>query len=176
MKYKDLKVGDRYYLGIFEVEVISKSGEYKIITTIDSDGNTGTWLSSDFGDFMPLQKELPEEGLLVSKLDSLVYKLSDGSGYGFSHGNQSDYFFGKRWGLSNTGGHWKPATPEQEKKFIAMIKKECEKHGLYEDTKLERNNLSNSIYLNENLFIPETNPREAWNKNGQIFYRGKFAT
>ena len=92
MKYEEIKIGDRYSLGIFEVKVISKSDEYKIITVIDSDGNTGTWLNSDFEDFMPLQKELPEEGLLVSKLDSLVYKLSDGSGYGFSHGNQSDYF------------------------------------------------------------------------------------
>ena len=175
MKYEDFKVGDRYYLGILEVKVISKSDEHKIITVIDSDGNTGTWLNDDLEDFSPIEEELPEEGLLVSKLGSLVYKLSGGLGYGFARGKQSRYRFNKYWDFSDPE-QWKPATPEQETKFIEMIKKECEKHGLFKDTKLEMHAQGSSSFLIGCTFLPDADTTAIYNKYGQIFYRGKFAT
>lgn len=120
-------------------------------------------------------KELPEEGLLVSSSGSLVYKLSDGSGYGFALGKQFMYFFNKSWEFSVD--YWKPATPEQETKFIEMLKKECERRGLFEDTKLENHadgtSLAEPDYMG--VWVRFTNIK-GYNKNGQIFYKGKFAT
>ena len=177
MKYEDFKIGERYYLGIFEVKVISKSDEYKIITTIDSDGSTGTWLNDDLEDFLPIKEELPGEGLLVSKVGSLAYKLSDNSGYGFPLGEQSDYFFGKGWGFSNVG-HWHKATEQQKEKFVKMLKTECEKRSLFEDTKIEKHTdvtLPKGL-LNKGVYATVFTVNRAWNKNGEIFNKGKFAT
>lgn len=120
-------------------------------------------------------KELPEEGLLVSKAGSLVYRLSDDSGYGFNRGCQSLYHsFYNAWGFSTKD--WKPATQEQEKKFVEMLKKECEKKGLFEDTKIECHADGSGLFLNINSFGLYADATEIYNKNGQIFYKGKFAT
>lgn len=119
-------------------------------------------------------KELPEEGLLVGKSGSLVYKLSDGSAYGFGLGKQSNYKFYKNKRVI-LKGHWKPATEHQEKKFIEMLKKECEARGLFEDTKIEAHADWNGGSLNTNRFELYADATEIWNKNGQIFYKGKFA-
>lgn len=122
------------------------------------------------------EKMLPEEGLLVSPNGSLVYKLLDGSGYGFDGGRQSGYYFNKGWNFS-MDGHWKPATPEQENKFIGMLKIECERRGLFEDTKIEAHAngspLRNPDYMGVQPIFDLTT---GYNRNGVIFHRGKFAT
>jgi|SRR5690554_6207739 len=121
-------------------------------------------------------KELPKEGLLVGKAGSLVYKLSDGSGYGFGLGKQFMYFFNSNWDFS-IDGYWKPATPEQEKKFIEMLKKESESRGLYEDTKIENHADGTSLIEADCMEVtPRFSSTSGYNKNGQIFYKGKFAT
>lgn len=178
MKHEDFKIGDRYSLGIFEVKVISKSDEYKIITTIDNDGNTGTWLNDDLEDFSPIEGGLPEEGLLVSGYGSLAYKLSDGSGYGFAFGSQSRYSLDldkEAWGFDD---YWKPATPEQKKKFVEMLWREWVKMGNDENTKIEahaRVSLPKGL-LNKGVYNWRSTCRTLWNKNGMIFCEGKFAT
>lgn len=180
MKYEDFKIGDRYSLGILEVKVISKSDEYKIITTIDNDGNTGTWLNDDLEDFSPIEEELPEEGLLVHKEGAIVYRTGEISGYGFdfnkNYRNCNDYKVG--WSFNSTPKDWRKATKQEEEKFIKMLGKECEKHGLHGGTKLERwadgyVPSSNGCHL---TFFPAANVKEIWNKKGVIFYKGEFAT
>lgn len=121
MKYEEIKIGDVFRYQDDKETVISKSDRHRIITTIDDDMRSSTWSEIDLHYIKPIKEELPEEGLLISLSGSLVYKLSDGSGYGFVYGNQSDYYFNKLWCFSTKD--WKPATPEQEKKFIEMLKK-----------------------------------------------------
>lgn len=120
-------------------------------------------------------KELPKEGLLVSRRGSLVYKLLDGSGYGFTFGEQSNYNFNKKWRFSTED--WKPATLEQEVKFIEMLKKECRERELYEDIKIEMH-ANGAPLINPDYM--EVSPRfdltTGYNRNGVIFHRGKFAT
>lgn len=123
----------------------------------------------------PRKEELPEEGLLVSDGGSLVYKLSDGKGYGFSLGRQSCYLFDRGWNFSID--YWKPATPEQKNKFVEMLKIECEKHLLFEDTKIDKHADGTSlVYPNCTGITPRFNSTHGYNRNGLIFYRGKFAT
>lgn len=177
MKYKDFKVGETYiYDGHDEEKVLHIIHQQKRIVTMNLQGDVWVFEEEHFKDFKPLKEELPEEGLLVSKFGSLVYKLSDGSGYGFGYGNQSDYFFNKLWEFS-IDDYWRKATPEQEKKFVEMIKKECENRGLFEDTKIEAHAngtpLRNPDYMGvEPIFDLTT----GYNRNGVIFHRGKFAT
>lgn len=175
MKYEEIKIGDVFTFLDYKMTVISKSDEHKVITTVNCQENFSTWRENELYVLEPLKEELPEEGLLASKKGSLVYKLPDGSAYGFASGKQLDYFFAKRWG--HPTDYWKPATEEQEKKFIEMLKKECESRGLYEDTKIENHADGASLTFPDRMeYKPAFNSKKAWNKNGQIFYKGKFAT
>lgn len=173
MKYEEIKIGDIFTYLVYKMTVISKSDEYKVITTVNCDWKFSTWKESEL--YM-LKPALPEEGLLVGACGSLVYKLPDGSGYGFARGHQSNYFFYKGWNFS-LEGHWKPATPEQEVKFVEMLKKECENRGLYEDTKIEKHADGTSLIEADYMEVtPRFSSTSGYNKNGQIFYKGKFAT
>lgn len=174
MKYEEIKIGDVFSYQGSEQTVISKSDKYRIITTIDSKIRATTWLENDLQFIEPIKEELPEEGLLVSKAGSLVDKLPDGSGYGFIGGRQSDYYFNDGWNFQ-VDSHWKPATPEQEKEFVKMLKKECEKRGLFEDTKIEKN-AEGLEASNINVSWLHADATEIFNRNGRIFYKGKFAT
>lgn len=176
MKYEDIKVGDKFRFKDYKETVIAKIDEYKAIVTADKNNHTTAWAENELKDFEPLKEELPEEGLLVSKSGSLVYKLSDGSGYGFVFGNQFAYCFDKGWEF-NAKDRWKPATPKQEEKFIKMLKKECEKRGLFEDTKIEKDADGDSIsFYNFVEFTPVFTLTGGYNKNGRIFHKGNFST
>lgn len=176
MKYEEIKIGDVFTFLDYKMTVISKSDEHKVITTVNCHENFSTWRENELHVLEPLKEQLPEEGVLVNDFGSLVYKLPDGSGYGFAFGNQSDYLFNKHWGF-DADGLWKPATEEQEKKFVEMLKIECESRGLYEDTKIENHADGTSLTFPDRLeYEPAFNSEKAWNKNGQIFYKGKFAT
>ena len=118
--------------------------------------------------------ELPKEELLVSRNDSLAYRLSGDLGYGFPFGLQDEYLFSNDWDFSKTE-YWQQATPEQEKRFVEMLKKECENKGLFEDTKIEFHADGSGSFLNTNHFSSTALPMVVYNKNGQIFYKGKFA-
>ena len=175
MKYEEIKIGDVFrYEGYLET-VISKSDRHRIITTIDDDMRSSTWSEIDLRVLKLIKEELPEEGLLVSEGGSLVYKLSDGSGYGFEGSLQSGYYFNKLWDFSQTD-YWQPATPEQEERFVKMLKKECEARGLHEDTKIESHANGYGANLNINHFAPSSSDTtEIFNKHGQIFHKGNFA-
>ena len=176
MKYEEIKIGDVLISKGVEETVISKNDICRFITTIDCNIAPATWTEKDLHLLKPIKEELPEEGLLVSEVGSLVYRLSDGSGYGFEGGHQSKYIFNKKWNF-HVDGHWKPATPEQEEQFIEMLKKECERRGLFEDTKIEKHadgdSVTNPDYMG---VIPRFYSKIGFNRNGRIFYRGKFAT
>lgn len=177
MKIEDFKVGETYlYDGQYEEKVLHIIRQQKKIVTINLKGEVWVFEENELENFKPLKEQLPEEGVLVNDFGSLVYKLLDGSGYGFAFGNQSDYLFNKHWGF-DADGLWKPATEEQEKKFVEMLKIECESRGLYEDTKIENHADGTSLTFPDRLeYEPAFNSKAGWNKNGQIFYKGKFAT
>lgn len=174
MKYEEVKIGDVFRYQNDEETVISKSDKHRVITTIDCDGGPTAWLENQLHFLKPIKEELPEEGLLASDKGSLVYKLSDGSAYGFSLGYQSNYFFNKLWEFHN--GHWRKATEQEKYKFIEMLKKECEGRGLFEYTRIEKHANGHSGNLNANCFESSSHPISIYNKNGQIFHKGKFAT
>lgn len=177
MKYEEIKVDESYYIDGEEHKVIHKQDESKAVFTLEvgSDDAYG-WNAYQLKMFKPLSKKLPEEGLLVSRSGSLVYRLSGDSGYGFTFSRQSEYCL-SNWGFS-VYGYWQPATLEQEERFIEMIKKECESRGLFEDTKIEyhaKDSASQGL-LNQGVYSWESNCKKVWNKNGVIFYKGNFAT
>lgn len=175
MKYEEIKIGDVFRYQNDEETVISKSDKYRFIVTIDSEETPSTWSENELHQLKPLKEELPEEGLLVSKFGTLVYRLSGSLGYGFSHGQQSGYLFNNKWKFC-LDNHWKPATPEQEKKFVEILKKECESRGLYEDTKIEKHADGTSLIEDYMEVTPRFSSTSGYNKNGIIFYKGKFAT
>lgn len=175
MKYEDIKIGDVFTRFHDEkIKVISKNDEYRIITTIDDNLLPRAWKESELYMLKPV---LPEEGLLVSNVGSLVYKLSDGSGYGFSYNDDFRYYFNKDWSFETNPKQWSKATKEDREKFVKLLKKECKKRGLFEDTKIEKHaNGSTLSFSAQTEFTPSFNSMQAWNKNGLIFYKGKFAT
>lgn len=176
MKFEEIKMGDAFIYQGREETVISKNDRYRIITTIDSDTIPTAWEEDELHLLEPIKEELPEEGLLVSKKGSLVYKLSDGSGYGFALGNQSGYWFNRGWeGFS--ADYWCKASPEQKVKFMEMLKKECESRGLFKDTKIEKH--ANGAPLADPDYMgatPRFSTTFGYNKNGEIFFKGNFAT
>src|SRR5690554_3634698 len=128
MKYEEIKIGDVFtYLGEKET-VISKSDEHKVITTIDSNNKPTSWTEGGLDFLKPIKEELPEEGLLVSKNGTIIYRTGEFSGYGFYSNGRYKNLDGElgAWNFDSHIAHWKPATPEQEKKFVGMLKKECE--------------------------------------------------
>lgn len=178
MKYEEIKVGDVFdFLG-GEETVISKNDKYRFIVTIDYEEAPTSWSEDELHFLEPLKEQLPEEGLLVSRNGTIIYRTGEFSGYGFrSNGNYKnlDGELGA-WNFDSHIAHWKPATQEQEAKFKEMLKKECEKRGLYEDTKLDKFGINSDIYVNSGVYSVVFDPDVAWNKNGRIFYKGKFAT
>lgn len=176
MEYEEIKIGDIFRYEEYVETVISKNDKHKIITTIDSNNRPTAWLEEEFHFLEPVEEQLPEEGLLVGGFGSLVYKLPNGSGYGFVCGHQSNYSFDDSWNF-HFNGHWKPATEEQEKKFKELLKKECEKRGLLEDTKLAKCGINSfNSNVNKGVYNVAFTPYRAWNKNGRIFDLGVFAT
>lgn len=178
MKYEEIKIGDVFdFLG-GEETVISKNDKYRFIVTIDSEETPSTWSENELHQLKPIQKQLPEEGLLVSKNGTIVYRTGELSGYGFySNGNYEN--LDGEWGEWTFDGYiaqWRKATKQEEEIFIEMLKKECESRGLYEDTKIENHAQGYGENLNTNYFYPNANLKAIHNKNGQIFYKGKFAT
>ncbi len=177
MKYEEIKIGESYSSLSYIETVIFKHDKSKSIVCEDQYGVASIYGSADFEGFKPLKKELPEEGLLVSEIGSLAYRLSGNFGYGFGAALNGEYFFSNNWSFSITK-HWQPATPEQEKKFIEMLKKQCEKRGLFEDTKIECHaDEFKHGEINDGEWIPESSSiTSVLNYNGQIFYKGNFAT
>lgn len=175
MKYEEIKVGDVYKFGRSKEEVIAKVDKIRLVLTVDNRKEITTWKEDELYMLEPIKEKLPEEGLLVHKDCSLVYKLSDGSGYGFFLGRQSNYSSDNSWNFSSAD-NWKPATPDQKKKFVEMLKIECEKRELFEDTNIEAHADGSGAFLNTNAFKPSAITTEIYNKNGQIFHKGKFAT
>lgn len=176
MEYEEIKVGDVLTYLDYKMTVISKSDKYKVITTIDCYGKFSVWKESEL--YM-LKPALPEEGLLVGILGSIVYRTGEYSGYGFDSDKNYKSLNDVKdaWTFNNSPELWRKATEQEEEKFIVMLKKECEKRGLYEDTKIEKHADGSTLsYTAQTTFTPSFNSIQGWNKNGQIFYKGEFAT
>ena len=180
MKYEEIKVGESYMVQGYEEKVIAKSDEYKAIMTVDKKGAISKWLKYKFKYFKPLPKELPEEGLLVHESGSLIFRVDGKYGYGFcSEEGYVNYESGDiGWGFKQYPQDWQPATPEQKKQFVEMIKKEWARMGNDENTKIEAHaDGSISSLMNDGKWLqkPPTITK-IYNTNGMIFHKGKFAT
>ena len=119
-------------------------------------------------------QELPDEGLVASKTGmNLVYRTGKTSGYGFSLEYYRNH---KDWSFISNPKLWRPATKEEEAKFIELLKKECERRGLFEDTKIKEHADNVPVgYLNKGEYLTCFGLDSAWNKNGCIFHKGEFA-
>lgn len=176
MKYEEIKVGDVFTYLDYKMTVISKSDEHKVITTVNCDGGFSTWRENEL---YVLEPALPEEGLLVGILGAIVYRTGEYSGYGFdsdkNYKNLNDVK--DAWTFNNSPELWRKATEQEEEKFIEMLKKECEKRGLYEDTKIEKHADGDSLGIPNYMgYVPKITSTSGLNKNGLIFYKGEFAT
>lgn len=179
MKYEEIKIGDVFTCLDNELTVVSKNDKYRFIVTINYEEAPTVWSEDELHQLKPLKEELPEEGLLVSKNGTIIYRTGEFSGYGFYSNGRYKNLDGEMgaWNFDSHIVHWKPSTPEQEKKFVEMLEIECEKRGLYEDTKIENHANGTSLTCPDRMeYQPAFNSKECWNKNGQIFYKGKFAT
>lgn len=174
MKITDFKIGETYlYDGQYEEKVLHIIRQQKKIVTINLKGEVWVFEENELENFKPLKEELPEEGLLVSERGALIYRTGESSGYGF----YGDYVNDNDWSFIELPKVWRKATKQEEEKFIEMLKIECEKRGLYEDTKIEKHADGTSLTFPDRMeYEPTFNSKAGWNKNGQIFYKGKFAT
>ena len=135
---------------------------------------------SDFYEAIEVQ-ELPNKGLVVYKEDgTIIYRTGEGTGYGYDLKSKEFKVYeddkGILWSFKYSPKEWRPATPEEETKFIELLQKECERRGLYKDTKIKAHvgEVENNE-LNKGIYLPVFQSTYAWNKNGRIFYNGKFA-
>lgn len=183
MKIEDFKVGETYlYDGQYEEKVLHIIRQQKKIVTINLKGEVWVFEENELENFKPPKEQLPEEGLLVHKEGTIVYRTGKRTGYGFDSNEDYEILNSEDcdkvgWTFNNFPEEWRKANKQEEEKFIEMLKKECDKRGLFEDTKLSECGINNSTgAVNKGIYGVTLTSHEAWNKNGQIFYRGKFAT
>ena len=135
--------------------------------------------TTDFYEAIEVQ-ELPDEGLVVYKENgTIVYRTGKGTGYGFFNYRSfkivedNDYI--GTWTFEDFPENWRQATPEEETKFIDLLRKECERRWLFKDTKIKSHASGNMLNLNSGNFRAGFDVDLAYNKNGLIFKDGKFA-
>ncbi len=179
MKYEKIELNESYMVECDEEKVIAKVDECEKIVTIDKNYYVSSWRGDKLELFKPITKELPKEGLLLNVTNNdFVYRTVEKSGYGFVSGVFHGVKENTDFSFVSSPELWQPATPEQEKRFIEMIKGECTKRGLYEDTKIKGHaDGSISSLMNDGKWLqkPPTITK-IYNTNGMIFHKGKFAT
>ena len=171
------KKGEKYiskYGEVFEFSHIGKSGDkYFKLDGYDYMKIVTEYNSTDFYEAIEATPELPTEGLVVHKKSgAIIYRTGEESGYGFEHG---DYYIRNHWTFGAFPEEWRPATPGEERKFIELLKKECERRGLCEDTKIKAHANNNIESYNNRVYRTLYTAYIAWNTNGCIFHNGKFA-
>ena len=182
MKYEDIKVGEVYKSdGYSEMKVKLKNDELKEVVVTTGTKGLGLIVMTEhhYKNWKPLTPELPAEGLVVYKENEncIIYRTGNGTGYGFKYGRYKtveDENSNERWSFKSYPEKWRPATPEEATKFNELLKKECERRGLYEDTKIKAHAndfKASNLGDYESLF----DVCVAYNKNGCIFQDGKFA-
>ena len=182
------KKGKKYmdkYEDMFEFSHIGETGspyfkdEGQGYDASESEYNCIGFACNDFYEAIEVTPELPAEGLVVhKKLGSIVYRTSKATGYGFSkYGTFENYNDSSTiWSFKHYPEDWRLPTPEEESKFIELLKKECERRGLYEDTKIKECLFQvNDPIINTGHYWLCKNSESVWNKNGCIFDKGKFA-
>ena len=140
----------------------------------ESEYNCIGFIWTNFYEAIEVAPELPNEGLVVHKeLGSIIYRTGWNLGYGFENGN---YYIRNTWTFGTTPKAWRPATAEEKSKFIKLLKEECERRGLFIDTKIKECLFpENSNKINTGYYVPCENLESVWNRNGCIFHKGKFA-
>lgn len=119
-----------------------------------------------------IKQELPESGLLVSKRGSIIYRIEGSEGFGF---NPEKYGMSNSWSFISEPEHWRKATPEDEAKFLKLLKAEADKLNLGVDAKIKGHADGMKRNLNNGTNTPIFHLSSAWNKNGQIFHNGIWA-
>ena len=129
----------------------------------------------NFYEAIEVAPELPAEGLVVRKnTKTIIYRTGQSKGYGFN--KDGVYDTGDNWTFGIAPEVWRPATLEEELKFTELLKKECERRGLYEDTKIKECLIhGNDSNVNKGFYGLVETSYTIWNKNGCIFEEGKFA-
>ena len=142
--------------------------------TDEDEYNCVGFACTDFYEAIEVTSELPEEGLVVSKgTKAIIYRTGQDKGYGFYP--NAGYDLSENYNFDIMPQLWRPATPEEESKFIELLKKECERRGLYDDTKIKAHANNNTKGCNYGDYNAVYAADSAWNKNGCIFEEGKFA-
>ena len=173
MKYEEIKVGEVYKVGDYTEKVIEKNDEHKAVMTIDEDGEFLAWSENQLESFQPIKKELPESGLLVCTDGSLIFITGEQSGYGF---DVFDIFHRVCRSFVSCPENWRTATPEEEARFIELLKAEAEKRGLGVDAKIKGHADNTLRYpMNDGKWNAMFNLTSGNNKNGRIFHNGIWA-
>ena len=172
MKYEDIEVG-KTYLADGHTEVVKyKEDTTKEVVTLNQEVGILIYDQDQYERWTE-KNNLPDVGLVVTNNGSIIYRTGNKSGYGFTCGiyETSDF-----WTFKSRPHDWRKATQEEEQKFIELLKKEAERRGLGEDSKIKECLFGTPINsTNKNNFQPDFTLREAWNKNGCIFQYGEWA-
>ena len=182
MKYEEIKVGESYKSDEFsEMKVKLKHDELKEVVVSTYVKGLGIFIMTEdsYKHWKPFTPELPDEGLVVLKgnKNCIIYRTGKETGYGFRYGMYyivEDENSDERWSFKSFAEKWRPATEEEESKFIDLLKKECERRGLYEDTKI-KTQADGSKSFNTVNYTLGFNLYSGYNINGLIFFKGKFA-
>ena len=160
---------------LFEFSHLGKGGDkYFRLEGYDYMKIATEYNSTDFYEAIEVTPELPDEGLVVHKTSgAIIYRTGKETGYGFGY---MGYNIDDDWTFDTVPEDWRPATPEEELKFTELLKEECERRGLYEDTKIKECLIhGNKHGVNTGYFDSCESSYRVWNKNGCIFNEGKFA-
>lgn len=173
MKYEEIKVGEVYKNKSYIETVISKNDQYEAVMTVDQDGGIWGWDKYELKHFQPIKKELPESGLLVCNNGVIAYRLEGEKGFGF---DENDFLNNEYWSFETDPKVWRAATPEEEAKFIKLLKAEAEKRGLGVDAKIKGHADGTPLRDPDYMGVtPGFKLDMGWNKNGKIFYNGIWA-
>lgn len=173
MKYEEIEAGESYEYGLSVERVIYKIDKYKVAVTVDEDDSVTTWKEDEIQHFKPIKKELPESGLLVCTDGAIVYRTGERSGFGFN--SLGKYEKKSFWSFISNPECWRTATPEEEAKFIKLLKAEAEKRGLGVDAKIKGHADGMKTAFNKNAYAPEFSLNFAFNNHGRIFHNGIWA-
>lgn len=170
MKYEEIKINEIYEVEGFDYQVIHKHDDSRTVFTFEVvSKNPYGWTEDELHLFSPIA--LPETGLLVSELGSIVYRTGEMSGYGFALGIG---WYDNDWWGKFTHKNWRKATPEDEDKFRELLIQEAAKRGLVDGVEFE--SAASGIKSIVNTMDTRFDDEGFTIGVGFVFHKGKWAT
>jgi predicted transcriptional regulator len=171
MKYKQIEVGKTYNDNGEKRKVVYKHDKLQEVVAEINHEHIDVFDNSQYEEWTE-ESELPSAGLLVSENEILIYRTGEKNGYGFNSDKEWDK---GKWSFKSIPHKWRPATQEEEEKFIKLLKKEAERRGLFAATKIKECLIYNqSDVVNKNNFEPREFMDMIWNQHGCIFDSGEW--